>query len=320
MPTAPLRPPPARGLLVISPGVGQAHMDSLYRAACALSAVGVRRLLLREPALDAQQVRSLAARLLARYPRDGLLLHEKCAGAREAAGALGLGLHLSGSADWAAERRRTSGPLGVSAHSVNEVMLAAQMGLEWAFLSPVFQPTSKPLDTRPHLGETAIVSAQRACPTIVVHALGGIKPDNAASLTQAGVGGICVLGGVWKLNRDGSAEANTEAAKRYVGAIEDAMRLRGGLRFSIPHFARSRRPRHPVAKLGDAKGQPRGIGSVVGYLHGGKYQFGPVAATSADDFAASLAAGGRHVSWDSGEYQETWMRLNPNLARVRDRV
>lgn len=232
MPTPPVVPllplTSGRGLLVISPGVGPQHAESLYRAACSLASTGVRRLLLREPSLDAAQVERLARRLLRSYPQDGLLLHEKCAGARGLAATLGLGLHLSGSADWEAERRRTSCPLGASAHSAAEVERAAAIGLQWAFLSPVFQPASKPLDTRPHLGEAALIQAQRASPSLVLHALGGITPASAHSLLASGVGGICVLGGVWTMRSDGSADANAEAAARYLDAVDRAMRLRGG--------------------------------------------------------------------------------------------
>jgi len=79
MPTPPVAPqfPPThgRGLLVISPGVGSQHAETLYRAACSLAGSGVRRLLLREPSLTAAEVETLARRLLYSYPQDGLLLH-----------------------------------------------------------------------------------------------------------------------------------------------------------------------------------------------------------------------------------------------------
>lgn len=176
--------PPTSGLLVISPGVLK-EPESLYRGARELAATGVRRLLLREPMLDAAQVESLARRLLSVFPREGLLLHEKCAGARELASSLGLGLHLSGAADWAAERRRTRGPLGVSAHSALEVQRASVIGLQWAFISPVFQPTSKPLDTRPHLGESAVVAAQQASPSVVLHVRTSVGKERQAGTSTS---------------------------------------------------------------------------------------------------------------------------------------
>lgn len=318
MPTPPVAPqfPPThgRGLLVISPGVGSQHAETLYRAACSLASSGVRRLLLREPSLTAAQVETLARRLLYSYPQDGLLLHEKCAGARTVAASLGLGLHLSGSADWEAERRRTSCLLGASAHTAAEVERAAAIGLQWAFLSPVFQPASKPLDTRPHLGEAAVVEAQRASPTLVVHALGGISPTSASRLSASGVGGICVLGGVWTMRPDGSAEADTEAAVRYLDAIDRAVRLRGGWR----RGARTRRlvacqSTHANGGRADAAGR---VGGVVGNVHGGRCHFDPGGAASAvgGEFSSMLTAGGRGVGGGSRLPDPSWRRLNPNLA------
>ncbi|EOD16363.1 hypothetical protein EMIHUDRAFT_210740 [Emiliania huxleyi CCMP1516] len=88
--------------------------------------------------------------------------------------------------------------------------------MQWAFLSPVFQPASKPGDTRPHLGERAVVAAQAAHPGLTLHALGGVTPEAAVRLTRDGVGGVCVLGGVWTVRPDGSAEADVRAAERYI--------------------------------------------------------------------------------------------------------
>jgi len=302
-------PAPGRGLLVISPGVGQQHSEGLYRAACLLANSGVRRLLLREPSLDAATVERLARRLLSAYPRDGLVLHEKCAGAREVAASLGLGLHLTGSADWAAERARTNCPLGASAHSADEVRHAAAIGLQWAFLSPVFQPTSKPLDTRPHLGEGATVAAQRESPTLVLHALGGISPEAAARLTRSGVGGVCVLGGVWTVRPDGSVDADTASASKYIAAVESATRLRGG---GWRNTGRVGTPR-ACASRGSAGS---GVSGAVGNLHGGKYQFGPGGAASAvcGEFAAALASGGSPVGGGDRGSAEAWRKLNPTLA------
>ena len=39
--------------------------------------------------------------------------------------------------DWASARAEWTAPLGASAHSLDEVGLAARLGLEWVFLSPV---------------------------------------------------------------------------------------------------------------------------------------------------------------------------------------
>ena len=121
-------------------------------------------------------------------------------------------------------------PLGASAHSVEELGLAARppAGLEWAFLSPVFQPASKPLDTRPHLGEECLLRAQRTHPSLRVYVLGGIHPSAATRLAAGGAGGIAVLGGVF---RDGAAttpEHAADAAREFLGALERGDRARDG--------------------------------------------------------------------------------------------
>lgn len=59
----------------------------------------------------------------------------------------------------------------------------------------------------------------------------GVTPEAAVRLTRDGVGGVCVLGGVWTVRPDGSAEADVRAAERYVDAMRGAAaRLRGGAR------------------------------------------------------------------------------------------
>ena len=73
----------------------------------------------------------------------------------------------------------------MSAHDEAEAALAARCGCQWAFLSPVARPTSKPGDTRPPIGEQAILQAQAALPAIDIVALGGVTPAAAARLVSA---------------------------------------------------------------------------------------------------------------------------------------
>ena len=44
--------------------------------------------------------------------------------------------------DWTSARAEWTAPLGASAHSLDEVGLAARLGLEWVFLSPVLQAST----------------------------------------------------------------------------------------------------------------------------------------------------------------------------------
>lgn len=207
-------------VFALTPFSADAQPAALLRGASVLAEVGVTKLLLREPALDATQVLALAERLRPLFA-DGLYVHERCAGAREAAAQLSLGLHLRGTSDWAAERDRWPGPLGASTHSEAEVLEAARIGLQWAFLSPLARPTSKPGDTRPTLGEARIVrahdAARAARASFDLYALGGATPDAAARLASRGIG-VAVLGGLWSTGADGVPEADAEAAHAFVRA------------------------------------------------------------------------------------------------------
>lgn len=225
-----LRRPPAsppvltRGdrLLVISPGdvATPESVVHLGDVCTALAHSGVRRLLLREPQISQRQLDRLVLTLLPHYPRDGLLLHEKCPGAPNVAAAHGLGLHLKSTSDWRAQRASFRGPLGVSAHSEAEARLAADCGCQWAFLSPVARPTSKPGDVRPPIGEAAILRAQRSLhDDLDIVALGGITPQTAARLAAGGGRGVAVLGGVFSHGHATSAEQAKENARAYLEAL-----------------------------------------------------------------------------------------------------
>ena len=66
---------------------------------------------------------------------------------------------------------------------------------DYATMSPVFRPTSKPLDKRPCLGELALgrITAASSRPVI---ALGGIDAGNAALCMAQGAAGVAVVGAV----------------------------------------------------------------------------------------------------------------------------
>lgn len=108
--------------------------------------------------------------------------------AREA----GLGLHLPASWDL---RQRPPGavPFGLSCHSGPDLARAAAYGASYALLSPVFAPTSKPLDQRPRLGLSGLGAHCRRA-TIPVLALGGVTPDSAAACIEAGAAGVAGIG------------------------------------------------------------------------------------------------------------------------------
>ena len=100
----------------------------------------------------------------------------------------GLDLHLPASWDPAAWRR--AAVLGQSCHSLAALHAAARAGADYAFLSPVFPPGSKPTDDRPPLGLDGLRQACAQAPLPVI-ALGGITtPARAADCRAAGAWGV----------------------------------------------------------------------------------------------------------------------------------
>ena len=218
-----LRPTWARcELLGITPGASAASVETLQRACAALAAAGCDRLLVREPTLGPAQVEALVEAVVPLFPPGGIVVHEKCANAREIAHARGLGLHLRSTSDWRAERAAWRGPLGASAHSLEELRLAASLGLEWAFFSPVARPTSKPGDLRPTIGEAAVANAQGLLPGLRIYGLGGISPAAAERLALHGVRGVAVLGGLFPSWPETTPEAAEAVARQYSQALTAA--------------------------------------------------------------------------------------------------
>ena len=109
-----------------------------------------------------------------------------------AAGAAGV--HLpDGSID--PDRLRTIAPpgflIGVSCHSVENVVKNAQKGANYVFLSPIFAPLSKSSNLPP-LGLEKLSMASKAV-SIPILALGGITESNAQSCVDHGAAGIAAI-------------------------------------------------------------------------------------------------------------------------------
>ena len=178
-------------LIAITPGLGR----DLAAEVAAAHAGGVDAVLLREPVLWTE----LGA--------PGILLHGRTPGAVQAAIASGCGLHLPSSMDAAPLRDRIRGTLSQSCHDAAALQRAAAAGCDFAFLSPVFAPHSKPGDVRPILGLAGLAALCGAAPLPVI-ALGGIGPAQAGDCLLAGAAGIACIGAIF------SAGDVTAAARR----------------------------------------------------------------------------------------------------------
>lgn len=121
-----------------------------------------------------------------------VILHARTpAGARLAA-ERGLGLHLPSSADPALWRPRISGLLGASCHSRGQLERAAGV-CDYATLSPVFAPRSKPHDARETIGLSGLAVACEGL-GLAVFALGGLGPGRARMSVEAGAHGVAGIG------------------------------------------------------------------------------------------------------------------------------
>ncbi|MEO1132726.1 MAG: thiamine phosphate synthase [Cyanobacteria bacterium J06639_1] len=85
--------------------------------------------------------------------------------------------------------------LGASRH-VDDPLDASDLGLaDYATISPIFSPTSKPGDRRPTLGLAGLSACVRRSVRPLV-ALGGIQPDRIRDLMLAGAEAIAISGAV----------------------------------------------------------------------------------------------------------------------------
>jgi thiamine-phosphate pyrophosphorylase len=116
----------------------------------------------------------------------------------ELALALGLdGVHLSSYGDLKAVRSQlpASMLLGASRHA-QDSLDHGDIGLaNYATISPIYRPTSKPNDTRELLGISGLQTClQRSVRPLV--ALGGMQPERVGEVMGTGVGAIAISGAI----------------------------------------------------------------------------------------------------------------------------
>lgn len=106
------------------------------------------------------------------------------------------GLHVGQEDLPVAEARRVLGPgplIGTSTHTPEQVRTAVAQAPDYIAVGPMFASGTKPLS---HVPGPALVEAARALTSLPLVAIGGITPENAPQVVQAGARCICVCSAV----------------------------------------------------------------------------------------------------------------------------
>ena len=108
------------------------------------------------------------------------------------------GVHLRANSFSAAVARRLLGPnrlIGVSTHSIEEVLQANRDGADYVMFGPIFDTLSKrPFGTPRGVRELAEACRRSTAP---VFAIGGVMSERVPDVRQAGAYGIAVIGAVF---------------------------------------------------------------------------------------------------------------------------
>ena len=153
---------------------------------------GLRALVIRErdrPTTDLERLIDRLKPLIG----TGLILHASHPDAIEMAVQSNLSLHLPSHLSADTYRHRIRGWLGQSCHTDAELQRAEDSSCDYATLSPIFPPVSKPHDARETLGAKGLaIRADRF--QIPIFALGGITVERAAVCIRVGCHGIASMG------------------------------------------------------------------------------------------------------------------------------
>jgi len=151
---------------------------------------GVEKIQIREKDLSARDLLQLVDRALALpNPHGSKVLVNGRVDVALAAGAAGVHLPALSPVPRLWRTIVPSGfEIGVSCHTLDEVVAAARDGADYVVFGPVFSPISKSSDLTPR-GLAGLAAAAAAVP-IPVFALGGITESNSESCIRAGAAGV----------------------------------------------------------------------------------------------------------------------------------
>lgn len=183
----------ARVCLIVSEAACRGPWLDAVRRALTSGAIGLVQL--REKEIDDDDFLARAASLRALLGDDGplLILNDRVHLVAEARAD---GVHLGDDDMDLAEARALLGVhrgIGVSAHDAAEIAAATAAGADYVGLGPCFPTSTKHL-TRPPRGAALVREAAGAA--IPVFSIGGITPENVASLAAAGATRVAVGAGI----------------------------------------------------------------------------------------------------------------------------
>jgi thiamine-phosphate pyrophosphorylase len=207
---------PLRGPLLVITDRHQAR-HPLEAIAAAIGRGGGRWLLFRDKDLAAPARRDLALRLATIADEQGFAL--SVSADIELAAAVGAaGVHLQAADQVAAARERLADAIiGVSAHSLADVVAAAAAGADYVTLSPIFLTESKP-GYGLALGIESLRTA--AALGIPVLALAGVTAAKAGACLAAGASGVAVMGEVMRAQDPARVVRELVAACSAAGKLE----------------------------------------------------------------------------------------------------
>lgn len=188
----------------------------LPEAARLLANAEVRWVQLRHKQAGSGQLFSEAKDLLAILPAPATLIVNDRADVALLAGAAGV--HLGQTDLPPAAAREALGPdklIGLSTHTLEQIAAARSAPVDYLAFGPVFATATK-ADSEPVVGRDGLREARRRTEKPLV-AIGGITPENAGEVMEAGADSVAVISG-WLTG--GDIRERLDAFRRALGHLD----------------------------------------------------------------------------------------------------